>query len=97
MWLYRDPRSPLFSDKGKTDNEVLLHRQQLAAELRASGFEEVTVRGVSGISFRYVEGRLAALLLPMYNAYEQIIRYSPFEDRLGTFLVSVAHKATLST
>jgi ubiquinone/menaquinone biosynthesis C-methylase UbiE len=92
MWLYRDPRSPLFSEKGKTENEVLLDRDELAAELRAAGFADVTVRGVSGISFRYVEGRLASLILPLYNAYEQIVRYSPFEDRLGTFLVSVARK-----
>ena len=92
MWLYRDPRSPLFSRKGKTDNEVLLRREVLAAELRAAGFTEVSVRGVSGMSFRFVESQRASLLLPLYNVYESLVRYSPFENRLGTFLLSVARK-----
>jgi SAM-dependent methyltransferase len=92
MWLYRDPRSPLFSSKGKTDNEVLLRREVLADELTATGFTDVAVRGVSGISFRFVESKLASLILPLYNLYEGLVRYSPLEDRLGTFLVSVAHK-----
>jgi ubiquinone/menaquinone biosynthesis C-methylase UbiE len=96
MWLYRDPRSPLFSEKGKTENEVLLHRRDLDGELRGVGFSDVTIRGASGISFRYVEGRFAGLILPLYNAYEQLIRFSPFEDRLGTFLVSVARKPAAS-
>jgi SAM-dependent methyltransferase len=92
MWLYRDPRSPLYSSKGKTENEVLLTRQNLQTELEQAGFRPVSVRGASGISFRYVEGRFARLLLPVYNLYEEIIRFSPLEDRLGTFLVSFATK-----
>lgn len=92
MWLYRDPRSPLFSDQGKTENEVLLHRRELADELREAGFADVRIRGLAGISFAYVESRLANLILPLYNAYEQLLRHSPLEDRLGTFLVTVAAK-----
>jgi SAM-dependent methyltransferase len=93
MWLYRDPRSPLFSEKGKTENEVLLHRKELAAELREVGFVNVEIRGLAGITFAYVESRLASVILPLYNAYEQLLRYSPFENRLGTFLITLAHKA----
>jgi hypothetical protein len=37
-----------------------------------------------------VAGPLARRLLPLYNLYEEIVRYSPFEDRFGTFLVSTA-------
>ncbi len=92
MWLYRDPRSPLYSSKGKTANEVLLTRQNLRDELGEAGFSLVSIRGTSGISFRYVEDRFARLLLPLYNLYEEIIRFSPLENRLGTFLVSVATK-----
>jgi hypothetical protein len=33
------------------------------------------------------------LILPLYNLYEEIVRISPFEDRLGTFLVSFAVKS----
>jgi SAM-dependent methyltransferase len=92
MWLYRDPRSPLFSDKGKTENEVLLHRRQLTEELRAAGFRDIQMRGLGGISYRFVESKLAGLILPLYNLYEELLRRSPFEDRLGTFLISVATK-----
>jgi SAM-dependent methyltransferase len=92
MWLYRDPRSPLFSEKGKTENEVLLHRRELAGELREAGFVDASIRGLAGISFAYVESRLSSVILPMYNLYEQLLRYSPFEDRFGTFLATVAVK-----
>ena len=92
MWLYRDPRSPLFSDKGKTENEVLLHRNQLSSELVAAGFQDVRVRGLAGISFAYVESRLANVILPLYNAYEALLHRSPLENLLGTFLVTSAVK-----
>ncbi|HKU37282.1 MAG TPA: class I SAM-dependent methyltransferase [Polyangiales bacterium] len=93
MWLYRDPRSPLYSDAGKTDNEVLLTRAGLEHELQSVGFSEVGVFGVSGITFSYIESKAARLILPLYNVYEQVVRYSPLEKRLGTFLISVARKA----
>ena len=93
MFLYRDPRSPLYSKKGKTDNEVLLHRDQLGAELREAGFTDFDIRGIGGIAYRYVESKLATVILPLYNLYEELVRWSPLEDRLGTFLITVARKS----
>ncbi len=92
MWLYRDPRSPFFSKLGKTDNEVLLHRSQLARELRDAGFDQIRIRGIGGIAFRFVESKIAGVILPLYNLYEELLRRSPLEDRFGTFLISVATK-----
>jgi SAM-dependent methyltransferase len=92
MFLYRDPRSPLYSSEGKTENEVLLRRDELTGELRESGFTEVRVRGVSGTTFKYVKGRIARFLLPAYAVYEELVRLSPWEGRFGTFLVSTATK-----
>jgi len=92
MWLYRDPRSPLYSDKGKTENEVLLTRAGLESQLGEAGFGRVRVRGVSGTTFSFVESRFARLILPLYNLYERAVQRSPFENRLGTFLVSFAAK-----
>jgi hypothetical protein len=60
--------------------------------MEEAGFSPVSIRGASGISFRYVEDHFARLLLPLYNLYEEIVRLSPFENRLGTFLVSLAIK-----
>jgi SAM-dependent methyltransferase len=92
MFLYRDPRSPFYSKQGKTDNEVLLTRKELQDELRAAGFRNLSIRGSSGITFRYVHSRAARLLLPFYNLYEHLVRLSPLEDRWGTFLVTFAAK-----
>ncbi|HEV8547404.1 MAG TPA: methyltransferase domain-containing protein [Polyangiaceae bacterium] len=93
MWLYRDPRSPLFSSKGKTENEVLLRKSELLDELHTAGFAEVQVRGLSGITYRWVASPIARTALTAYNLYEHAMAVSPFEDRLGTFLISVATKA----
>jgi SAM-dependent methyltransferase len=92
MFLYRDPRSPLYSSEGKTENEVLLKRDELTGELRESGFVGVRVHGISGTPFKYVKGRVARLLLPAYAVYEELVRLSPWEGRLGTFLISTATK-----
>jgi SAM-dependent methyltransferase len=94
MWLYRDPRSPLFSSEGKTENEVLLSRQQLSAELSEVGFDQISVRGLSGISFRYVKSANARVVLPLYNLYELCMQLSPFERWLGTFVISSAVKTS---
>jgi SAM-dependent methyltransferase len=93
MFLYRDPRSPLYSQTGKTDNEVLLSRQQIRSDLTAAGFVDVRATGLSGIAYRYVEGRLARRLLPLYNhVYEPLVRWSPFESVFGTFVLASATK-----
>ncbi len=93
MFLYRDPRSPLYSCAGKTENEVLLKRLELETELAAAGFVNIVVQGLSGIAFRYVAGGFARKLLPLYNyLYEPLIRWSFFQNRLGTFLIATAAK-----
>jgi len=93
MLLYRDPRSPFYSSKGKTENEVLLRRDELALELREAGFEAIAIRGVGGITFRFVMSGRARGILRLYNFYEKMLKRSPFENRLGTFLVCTAKKS----
>lgn len=93
MFLYRDPRSPLFVPEGKTHNEVLLTQAQLVRELEEAGFTQVEVVGLSGISYRFVEGRLARAMLPLYNGlYERFMRLPFLERRFGTFLIATATK-----
>ena len=93
MFLYRDPRSPLYSQVGKTDNEVLLSRRQIASDLADAGFTDIRATGLSGIAYRYVEGGLARKFLPLYNhLYEPLIRWSPLQGILGTFVVATATK-----
>jgi hypothetical protein len=72
---------------------VLLTRTQVRSELVEAGFARVDVAGVSGIAYRYVHGRLAQSLLPLYNRiYEPFIRWSGVERVLGTFLIATAVK-----
>lgn len=92
MWLYRDPASPFCSRKGKTPNETLLRREQLLMEAKKAGFEQVQVFGICGMTFRYVESPVARLLLPLYNLYELLLAATPWEKKLGTFLVMVGAK-----
>ena len=92
MWLYRSPSSPLHSNAGKTENEVLLSRGELESELQAAGFADIRVRGAAGITYRYVESRAARAFLPLYNVYEKLLRASFLENRLGTFLVSFGRR-----
>ena len=92
MWLYRNPQSPLYSEDGKTENEVLLSRQDLLEELTAAGFTNIDVLGLSGTTFRFVESKAARAILPLYNAYEILMMLSPFQRKHGTFLVSSASK-----
>lgn len=96
MWLYRSPQSPFYSQAGKTENEVLLSRQDLLVELKCAGFTNIDVQGLSGTTFRFVESKAARAILPLYNMYEILMMLSPFQRRLGTFLVSSASKPTLS-
>ncbi len=97
MWLYRDPASPFFSSKGKTENEVLLKRAELQRELEEAGFGQIALHGAGGITFRYVESSIARLILPFYNLYELMLRFSPLENRWGTFLISSARKEAVAS
>lgn len=94
MWLYRSPASPFYSQAGKTDNEVLLTRAQLQLELQQAGFQAISVRGIGGITYRYVEGRVARRFLSLYNAYEIVLGMSALERWFGTFLISFGIKSS---
>jgi SAM-dependent methyltransferase len=93
MWLYRDPRSPLYSSVGKTENEVLLGRAQMTNELTSAGFDDVSADGIGGITYRYVEGTLARRVLPLYNLYEIATMLPGLGTRIGTFVISFGRKA----
>lgn len=93
MFLFRDPRSPLYSEKGKTPNEVLLSRRHLREQLADSGFVSVSVEGMGGVTFSWVDSAAARRILPLYNLYEQVLRIPPLGSVMGTFLITTAFKS----
>jgi SAM-dependent methyltransferase len=92
MWLYRDPRSPLYSQVGKTENEVLLGRAQMRRELTSAGFTDVRADGIGGITYRYVESRAARVILPLYNMYEVVTMLPGIDSHFGTFVISFGRR-----
>lgn len=92
MWLYRDKKSPFNSAKGKTENERLLASEEICSVFKQSGFRNIEVHAVSGVGFKYVEGRIAKLILPAYNLIEALIDKTPLAKRYGSFLVSKGEK-----
>jgi SAM-dependent methyltransferase len=95
MWLYRAPSSPfskIFAGKGQTEDEILMSRGQLERELREAGFSTVVVEGLGGMTLRATATSIGRMIMPLYNLYELLIGFSPFERWLGTFVTSSATK-----
>lgn len=87
MRLYRSSKW-----KGQTASEILLSRRQLGAELAEAGFSNIHIEGLGGITLRSASSKIGEITRPFYNIYEQAIRFSPFQNALGTYLVSFAVK-----
>ena len=92
MWLYRHPSSPFFSSRGKTANERLLSRAEINSALKKAGFTNVMTRCKSGVTFKYVESRLARFFLPLYNLWEILWGISPLASRFGSFVIGYGEK-----
>jgi len=92
MFLFRDPRSPFYSAKGKTPNEVLLSKKRLRTQLAAAGFTKIDVTSAGGITYRYVDSPVARWILSAYNVYEHALRIPPLGALFGTFVISTAWK-----
>jgi ubiquinone/menaquinone biosynthesis C-methylase UbiE len=92
MFLYRHPKSPLFSDVGKTENEVLLGRRQMREELSSAGFVQASAQGLGGITYRHVEGRIAQKFLKLYNVYEMFTMIPAVGKVMGSFVISFGVK-----
>lgn len=92
MFLYRHPSSPFYSEVGKTENEVLLGREQMHRELVGAGFGNVDASGLGGITYRHVEGSVARKFVKIYNVYEYVTMLPGVGNLLGSFLISFGIK-----
>ena len=76
MYLYRDPSSPFYSNKGVSPNERPVLPRQLEHQLRTAGFESIRLKFLSKLSYRYVASPLMRLILPIYNGIDRVA-FSP--------------------
>jgi len=92
FWLYRSKNSPFNSIKGITENERILTKKEIKDAIKSSGFSEYDVYSISGVSYKYIEHKLAFLFLPIYNFLEQMMDLPILRSRFGSFLISYARK-----
>jgi len=92
MWLYRDKKSPLYSNVGVTPNERLLTAEEIKQAFTNAGFKEIIVFPTSGITYKYVESKITKNFLPLYNLAETIFDRTYFSKKYGSFLISFGKK-----
>lgn len=92
MWLYRNEKSPLFSKKGRTDNERLLEDKEISKELKKLRFKEISVFGINNVTYQHVESKIGRLILPFYNIIESFPLPKRIIKKRGSFLITFAKK-----
>jgi SAM-dependent methyltransferase len=92
MWLYRCKESPFYSSRGVTQNEQPLSKAALRRAFAVDPFDEVRVSAISGVSYKHVASRAAALFLPAYNVLDRLIDLPWIRERFGSFLITYARK-----
>src|ERR1700722_4971882 len=92
MWAYRCKDSPLYSSKGVTENEQPLSKAAIRNAFSIEPFASVDVSAISGITYKYVAGSVAFVLLPIYNLIEMGFDLPGIRQRYGSFLLTFAQK-----
>lgn len=98
MWLYRADQSPFSTRIGLTENERLLKKQEIHSELSKVGFSNITVTSVGGVfrRKRKVDSKAVHAFLLPYNVIEKGIDVFGLGPIIGSFIISVATKASPS-
>jgi ubiquinone/menaquinone biosynthesis C-methylase UbiE len=91
-WLYRSPKSPFSSSEGRTVNERIVFADEITGLLAEAGFAGISVRGISGITFKYLKNDLLKRLLFFYNIIEKAQINTAIETKYGSFLISFGIK-----
>lgn len=91
FWLYRHPNSPFYSNIGITSNERLIKGEEIKRVFEDAGFE-TSVKAISGIKFRYIEGQKTRSLLSIYNFLDKILGSTPLARLMGAFILGFGKK-----
>jgi len=91
--LYRNPKSPFYSQVGISPNERLMSDKELSQAYTDEGLE-VDTFGLSGIRFAWIQSRFARLILPLFNFLDELFfKNTCLEERFGCFRICVTKQA----
>ena len=92
MWLYRCKKSPFYSSKGVTENEEPLAKKKIQYHFSNENFVQSSVYSISGVTYQYVDSKLAQIFLHCYNGVELLFDLPFLRQIIGSFLITYAQK-----
>jgi SAM-dependent methyltransferase len=92
MFLFRNPRSPLYNPEGVSPDERPLPPGVLRQDFQAAGFAAIGQRCQSDLPYRAVAPKGMDALLPLYNRADWLWEKSGLGRWFGTFVVTWARK-----
>ena len=92
MWIYRDKKSPFRSSRGVTSNEILISKDVLKRCLESAGLRRISVKAISGVTYKFVAGTLVRKVLPLYNLVDKVLDCSFLKEKYGAFLIASGQK-----
>lgn len=94
MYLYRDPSSPFYSNKGVTENERPVIAGNLVRHFEAAGFA-VATDYISNLQYRYIASAPMRVLLPVYNFLDALVFRPSFMRSMRAFVLTAGRKPSL--
>ncbi len=95
IWIYRNKTSPFYSSVNITENERPLTKQEIKKALNSFNFTESKVYCISGVTLNTQNAKFEKIVktfMKLYNFVEKLIDFYPFDNILGSSIISVSKK-----
>jgi ubiquinone/menaquinone biosynthesis C-methylase UbiE len=91
MYLYRDKSSPLYSNRGVTENERPIIAAEVVRVFTNTGFV-VSTDYLGSLAYRYIASQPMRILLPIYNFLDAILFRPDLVRHLRPFVLTYGGK-----
>ena len=91
MYLYRDKSSPLYSNRGVTENERPIIAAEVVRVFSNAGFV-VSTDYLGSLAYRYIASPTMRTLLPVYNFLDDILFRPEAVRHLRPFILTYGEK-----
>lgn len=91
MYLYRDKSSPLYSNRGVTENERPIIAAEVVRVFSNAGFV-VSTDYLGSLAYRYIASPMMRTLLPVYNFLDDILFRPEAVRPLRPFILTYGEK-----